>query len=151
MIARALAALLDARERTLAALLVGGAALLAVEVRFEHREALGERWPAWIPLVYALALAVGGVAALARWERGGRQALLGMFALGMLVGPAGVLFHSGGHPLRAVGEVLSAWALQPGQSGGIGRDHPPALAPLAFGGLAALGVVVCARGRLRGR
>ncbi len=151
MIARALAALLEARDRTLAALLVGGAALLAVEVRFEHREALGERWPAWIPLVYAVALAVLGAAALARWERGGREALLRLFALGLVVGPAGVLFHTGGHPLRAVGEVLSAWALRPGESGGIGRDHPPALAPLAFAGLSALGVVVCARGRLRGR
>ena len=147
MIARALERLLHARERTLAALLVGGAALLAVEVRFEHREALGETWRAWIPLVYAVSLLVLGAVAVAAWERGGRKALLGLFALGLLIGPLGVLFHSGGRPLRAVGQVLSAWKLPPGQSGGIGRDHPPALAPLAFAGLAALGVVSCARGR----
>jgi hypothetical protein len=121
VIARALAAALRARERTLAALLVGGAVLLAVEVRFEHREALGERWQAWIPLVYAVTTALLGGAALLAWERGGRRAL------------------------RAAGQVLSAWRLPPGQGGGIGHDHPPALAPLAFAGLAALGVVVCAR------
>jgi hypothetical protein len=145
VIARALAAALRARERTLAALLVGGAVLLAVEVRFEHREALGERWQAWIPLVYAVTTALLGGAALLAWERGGRRALLGLFAAGLVIGPAGVLFHSEGHPLRAAGQVLSAWRLPPGQGGGIGHDHPPALAPLAFAGLAALGVVVCAR------
>ena len=150
MIARALAALLAARERTLAALLVGGAALLALEIRFEHREALGETWRSWIPLVYAVCTVAAGGAALVAWERGGRKVLLGLFALGLLVGPAGFLLHSGGHPLRAAKEVLSAWTLAPGQGGGIERGHPPALAPLAFAGLGALGVVVCARGGPRG-
>jgi hypothetical protein len=149
VIARALALLEASRERALAALLVGGAALLALEVRFEHREALGETWHAWIPLTYAVSTAALGGAALLLWERGGRQALLALFSLGLLIGPAGVLFHTGGHPAKAVGQVLSAWTLAPGQSGGIEKDHPPALAPLAFAGLGALGVVACARSRAR--
>ena len=38
------------RDRALATLLVGGAALLLLELRFEHREVLGETWRSWIPL-----------------------------------------------------------------------------------------------------
>src|SRR5207302_10597476 len=44
-------------ERSLNELVVaavlGGSALLLLEVRFEHREVLGETWRAWLPLAYA--------------------------------------------------------------------------------------------------
>ena len=140
--AAALGRLLEQRERALAALLVSGAGLLAVEIRFEHREVLGETWHAWIPLVYALGLALLGGASVLAWERGGRRVLLGLFALGLLVGPVGLLFHTGGHPVSGIGKVLSAWALPVGK-GGEFEKVPPALAPLAFAGLAAMGVVVC--------
>src|SRR5262249_57107202 len=54
---------LTLNEQVIAALL-GGAGLLLVEIRFEHREALGETWHAWLPLGYLLLLLLAGIAAL---------------------------------------------------------------------------------------
>ena len=53
--------------------LLGALSLLLVEIRFEHREALGEAWQSWIPLVYCSAMLVLSAVALTRWYRGGRQ------------------------------------------------------------------------------
>ena len=44
---------LEDRDQRLAAFVIGGAALLLFELRFEHREVLGETWHFWIPLIYA--------------------------------------------------------------------------------------------------
>ena len=132
------------RDRPLAAALLGGVALLICELRFEHREALGETWRAWIPLGYCAATLLAGSIALLRWRTGGRTALAALFGAGLLVGLLGLWFHTGGHPFNGLREVLSAWALAPGQNGGIKvGSHPPALAPLAFCGLGSLGLLVC--------
>jgi hypothetical protein len=130
------------KDRLLTAVLVGGLAMLVLELRFEHREALGETWHAWIPLAYAATtLAVGSIA-LVRWSPGFRTALTVLFGVGLAVGLAGVWFHSGGHPVKSVLGVLSVWGLRPGQVGPIKMDgHPPALAPLAFCGLGTLGLL----------
>ncbi len=56
--------------------LLGALSLLLLEIRFEHREALGEAWQSWIPLLYCGAMLALGAAALTRWHRGGRQVLL---------------------------------------------------------------------------
>jgi hypothetical protein len=131
-------------DRRLAAFLVGGAAFLLCELRFEHREVLGETWRSWIPLAWAAVTMAGGGAALLRWERGGRSALAALFGLGVAVGLLGFWFHTGGHLLAGVRDVLLAWRIPPGQDGGIRMgSRPPALAPLAFCGLGALGVRVC--------
>ena len=129
---------LTLNEQVVAALL-GGAALLLVEIRFEHREALGETWHAWLPLGYlALLLVVGSVALLA-YHRGGRRVLGGLFALGLW-------FHSGGHPLRALAQVAHAALSSPGGDGGVEvGSKPPALAPAAFIGMGLLGIVSCRR------
>jgi hypothetical protein len=136
------------RSRTvnevIVAALVLGAALLLVEVRFEHREVLGETWVAWLPLVCAGLLLVGGAIALPLWRRGGRRVLTVLFALAFLVGTVGIWFHSHGHPVAHIAKVLSAWLLHPGQTGGapVGTE-PPALAPAAFCGLGLLGLIAC--------
>ena len=130
-------------ERVVAAVLAG-AALLLVELRFEHREVLGDTWHAWLPLGYAASLLVGGGAALLRWERGGRWILAALFALGFVVGALGVWFHSGGHPVTHVFQVLSAWRVPPGQDGGIKiGSQPPTFAPTAFWGLGSIGLIAC--------
>ena len=130
-------------EVFVAALLLG-AAFLLVEVRFEHREVLGEIWVAWLPLACAAALLIGGAIALPFWRRGGRTALAILFGLAFVVGTVGIWFHSGGHPIGHVAKVLSAWRLHPGQTGGtpVGSE-PPALAPAAFCGLGLLGLIAC--------
>lgn len=136
------------RERSInevivAALLLG-AALLLVEVRFEHREVLGESWVAWVPLVCAALLLVGGGIALPFWRRGGRRALAGLFGLAFLTGAMGLWFHSDGHPIREASKALSAWKLKPGDTGAapVGSEPPP-FAPAAFCGLGLLGLIAC--------
>ena len=132
-------------ERVVAAVL-GGAAFLLAEVRFEHREVLGETWRAWLPLLYAALLLFGGGAALLRWQRGGRRVLAALFALGFVVGALGIWFHSAGHPVSHVLQVLSAWRLPPGRDGGIKiGSQPPAFAPVAFWGLGSIGLIACCR------
>ena len=130
-------------EVIVAALLLG-AAFLLVEVRFEHREVLGEIWVAWVPLACAALLLVGGAIALPLWRRGGRNVLTVLFGVAFVIGMIGIWFHSHGQPFAHVAKVLSAWRLHPGQNGGapVGTE-PPALAPAAFCGLGFLGLIAC--------
>jgi hypothetical protein len=132
------------REQRTSAALLGGVALLLCELRFEHREVLGETWHSWIPLVYSgVTLLVGSVAWL-RWNAGGRRVLVALFGLGIVVGLLGFWFHTDGHLIGGLGDVLGAWRIPLGQNGGIKiGSKPPALAPLALCGLGTLGVLVC--------
>ena len=123
--------------------LLGALSLLLVEIRFEHRETLGEAWQAWIPLFYCGGMLALGAGGLARWHRGGRQVLLAGFFLAFLIGLLGLWFHSDGHPISGVLQVLKAWALRPGANGGIKLGTPPVLAPLAFLGFGSMGVLAC--------
>jgi len=135
-----------ATDELVASAAVAGGALLLAEVRFEHREVLGETWVAWLPLAYAALLLVGGGVALVRFRRGGRRVLRILFAAGVVVGTLGIWFHSSGHPVRPVVEVISAFALDPGKDGGIKiGSQPPPLAPAAFCGLGIIGLIACRR------
>jgi hypothetical protein len=131
-------------EKRIAAVLVGGAAFLLIEVRFEHREVLGETWVAWIPLVCAALLLAGGGIALVFWHCGGRRVLAALFALSFVTGAVGLWFHSGGHPFRQTANALSAWTLKPGDTGKepVGSEPPP-FAPAAFSGLGLVGLIAC--------
>lgn len=138
--------------RRIAAALLGGAALLMAEVRFEHREVLAETWHAWIPLAFLGLLLAAGVTSWLVWRRGGRKVLAALFGLSIAVGLAGAWFHSGGKPLVAMARVGSAWALKPGENGGEKPGAaPPVLAPLALCGLGLLGLITCAGGSAEGR
>lgn len=132
-------------EQVIGALL-GGMALLLGEVRFEHREVLGETWRAWLPLGYLAAFLVAGSAALARYHRGGRRVLAVLFGLALLLGALGVWFHAGGHVVRALGHVAGAWLTRPGSDGGVEvGSAPPVLAPAAFIGIGVVGLLACLR------
>jgi hypothetical protein len=136
------------RDRAIAALLLGAAALLLVEIRFEHREVLGETWRSWIPLAWSAGTIAFGLLSIARWDRWGRHALATCFALALVVGAAGFWFHTDGHPFRAARQVIAVWGVAPGQDGGVKMGgSPPALAPLAFCGVGLLGIVCTARRR----
>ncbi|MFL5293842.1 MAG: hypothetical protein ACJ79U_20170 [Myxococcales bacterium] len=137
-------------EKAIALGVLGGAAFLLADIRFEHREVLGETWAAWIPLTYAVLLLVAGGAAIIRFDRGGRGVLRILFAAAVAVGALGIWFHSAGHPFRSVAQVLSSFALTPGKNGGIKiGSEPPPLAPAAFCGLGFIGVIACGRSRRR--
>lgn len=128
------------------ALLLGGAALLLVELRFEHREALGDTWRAWLPLVYLGVVLVAGSLALVRYHRGGRRVLVALFAPAVVLGALGVWFHSHGHPFHALGDIAAAWHAPPGSDAGVEvGSQPPVLAPAAFIGFGLLGLLSCLR------
>jgi hypothetical protein len=133
-----------ARDQCMAAFLLGGLALLLTEVRFEHREVLAETWRSWIPLAYSASTLLLGGAALLRWREGGRRVLSAFFSVGIMVGLVGFWFHTDGHPIDGMLDVLGAWRIPLGRDGGIRiGSRPPALAPLAFCGLGTLGLLVC--------
>ena len=127
--------------RRIAGALLLGAAFLLLEIRFEHREVLGETWRGWIPIGYAALLFAAGIPAWVAWARGGRKLLLALFAPALAVGLLGAWFHSGGRPDRALVRVASAWTRAGATKAGSG---PPPLAPMAFCGLGLLGVLACA-------
>jgi hypothetical protein len=132
------------KDRLFTAVLVGGFALLLFELRFEHREALGETGRAWIPIAYCGVSLLAGLIAVLRWTAAWRRALLLLFGAGIAIGLAGFLFHTGGHPVQAVSQALAIWRVPPGKNGGIKPgSQPPALAPLAFCGLGTLGLLAC--------
>jgi hypothetical protein len=131
-------------EKRIAGVLISAAAFLLVEVRFEHREVLGETWRGWIPLAWAALVIAAGIPAWLAWAKGGRRFLTLLFGITATVGLLGAWFHSDGRPDRAVARVVSAWFLPPGQNGGEKPGSaPPVLAPLAFTGLGLLGLLVC--------
>ena len=123
------------------AAVLGGAATLLVELRWEHRIALGEEWPSWLPLIWLGLVLLSGALALAA---GGRAIALlrAVCAAGLLLGPIGVLVHTGGKPVKQLGKVLGAWTIARGQDGGEKPgERPPALAPLGIAGLGLAGAL----------
>jgi hypothetical protein len=134
-------------RRAIVAILLGGILVLMLEIRFEHREVLGERWESYIPLVYCAAMLLFGTVGLIAFRTWGRRLLLIGFSLGMAIGGTGLWLHSDGQPLRAIRRVLLAWTLPPGDNGGIKPQlsGPPVMAPLSFLGLSAIGVLACVR------
>ena len=89
---------------------LGAFAMLLLELRFDHRNVLGEHWQAWMPLLYSGTMIVAGGAAMALWERGGRALLFWGFGLALVVGIVGFWMHNKGEPQEGVERVLAAWA-----------------------------------------
>ena len=137
--------------------LLGGFALLLVEIRAMHQKVLGDAAIAWTPLVYSGLMLIAGAAGLAMWDRGGRRLLFWGFSLALVVGLLGDWLHTMGKPIQAFMGELSAWAepIRPEKPGQAEPEDdarakkaespsPPALAPLAFVGLGLLGMLACA-------
>ena len=98
-------------NKVVALAVLGAFALLMIELRYNHRNVLGEHWQSWIPLVYSGTMIVAGAVAVAAWERGGRIVLFWGFALALGVGGVGFWMHNDGKPQRGVARELSAWTL----------------------------------------
>lgn len=123
-------------------LYLAGLCLLSVEIRFEHQAVLGEKWQAWIPLVYLCAMTILGACSLLRWQSWGRKVLIAGFLAGALVGLAGFWFHCKANPLKAVSMVLHVVSSSPGRVL-VDVEGPPVLAPLALVGLSLLAALIC--------
>lgn len=99
-------------NRVMVLLLTGGLLLLLIEIRYEHRKALGDEAAAWVPLVFTGFAVLCAITALIAWKPAGRSLLTAVFAASLFVGLAGVFFHSEGEVAR-VFSVLSARAVAP--------------------------------------
>ncbi len=96
--------------------LLGGFALLLLDIRVEHNDVIKETWRAWIPLIYSLVMVVLIPIGLAFWQKGGRKLLLFSFAAAAVVGMLGFWFHSHGKPIKALSRVASIWVQLPALS-----------------------------------
>jgi hypothetical protein len=136
-------------RRGIVALVLIGLLVLMLEVRFEHREVLAERWETYIPLIYCAGMLMLGAVGLYAWDRWGRALLLVGFGLAFAIGAVGLWLHTDGHPARGIRRVLIVWTLPPGDNGGVKPQlsGPPVMAPLAFLGLGSIGMIACARRR----
>jgi len=119
-----------------------GLLLLLVEVRYEHQVVLGEKWQAWIPIVYTAAMFITGCVGLLLWGKVWRLILSIGFALAPLIALIGLWFHSKGDPWMAICMVFKVICMMPGK---VATDAggPPFLAPLALAGLGMLGLLIC--------
>lgn len=128
---------------------LGAFAFLLLELRFDHRDVLGEHWQAFAPLIYSGAMIIVGGAALALWHRGGRVVLLWGFSIALAIGVVGFWMHNHGKPVQGVQRIAAAWSqpIQKTESESRNEpalEEPPVLAPLAFFGLGILGMLSCA-------
>ncbi len=146
---------------------LGGLLGLLLEIRYTHREVLGEHPLSWTPLIYSGLMLIAGILALIWWNKGGRKILFWCFAVGLIVGPLGLWLHTGKKPIQGLSRELSAWSMpvhggdesdhagdnkssgeqssgEQHHHGGAALQHPPVLAPLSFFGLGVLGMLACA-------
>jgi uncharacterized membrane protein len=128
------------RFRTLNQWIVLGLAVgyltLVFDLRYDHNHALKHNAIAWTPIIYSAVMTVVSLIALALWERNGRRLLFWLSATGIVVSLLGFWLHNSGHIATQVGTMLSVWAGQHPDP----VTQPPVMAPLAFAGLALLGM-----------
>jgi hypothetical protein len=126
-----------------AAAMSGGFFLLLCEIRFEHRAAVIDDWRPWIPIVFCGLMVILIPLATFAFGRAGRRLLIGLYGLTMCVGALGGFFHSEGHFVARLMEIVTVWtgSLQSGAA--IKAAHPPLLAPFAFMGLGSIGLIFC--------
>lgn len=127
--------------------LIGGFAFLMLEIRYEHRGVLADERTAWIPIIYSGTALILGSFSLWRWDRGGRQLLAILFTASVIVGLLGIWFHTGGHLLQTLSFVGEGVGLLFKPADAKASESfaalPPLLAPLAFCGLGAFGLLAC--------
>ncbi|HEY9677757.1 MAG TPA: hypothetical protein V6C76_07095 [Drouetiella sp.] len=125
-----------------AAALSGGFALLAAEIRFEHRAALVDEWRPWIPIVWSAVMPM--LIMLEAWSNRlvRRRMLASLYILTIGIGLLGVYFHADGKFVERIGELIYVWTSSLETGSMLPARHAPILAPLSFVGLGLLGLFV---------
>lgn len=122
--------------------LLGGLGMLLLDIRYEHRAVLAEKWQAWIPILTlstSLVLLPIGIVMLRKL---GRQLLTLIFAALIVTGCLGFYFHSQGKPVERMTRLFQTVMQPPGHLQPSDDDSaPPILAPLALVGLGAIGIL----------
>lgn len=135
------------RNRLLFIILAGGFATLFVEVRYMHREAVLEHWQAVVPVIFSLVAVVACLLALSA-KKLPQLFATAVMGLGVFVGLFGTFMHTEGE-ISAFSKLLSvavAHADDDDDEGeedeGHEEEERPALAPISFTGLSAIGLVL---------
>jgi hypothetical protein len=121
--------------------LLGGLCMLLMDIRYEHRAVLAEKWQARIPIFYlsaSLLLVPVGILSL---RRIGRHLLGVLFAGLIVVGCLGFWFHAQGKPVARITSFIQTIMRAPGHLEADDESVPPILAPLALVGLGAIGIL----------
>jgi hypothetical protein len=126
-------------------LLIAGFLLMMLDIRFEHRQVLGEVKIAWVPILYSMAMVFLIPSGVFLYKRGGKHLLTVCYAGALIVGALGIYLHSSGQLLARLSDVLSVW-----QNWGNAPDanepfYPPILAPFSFLGLGSIGLFLTVR------
>ena len=112
---------------------------LMCDVRIEHVEVVHHRSIAWMPILSAGVMTVACLISSLWWNRPTKRVMVPLFVLAILIGALGFYLHNDGHLLGAVKTIIAAWTDSQMQH----EDAPPRLAPMAFAGLGALGLLTC--------
>jgi hypothetical protein len=121
-------------------LLVGGYAFLMLDIRYEHREAVGDEPTAWIPIVFSAVMIVLIPLAIALWRKVGKRLAAVGYGASVIVGLLGSFFHAHGHFLRHLQATMAVW--QTYSTKIVPHSQfAPFFAPLAFIGLGSIGLL----------
>jgi predicted membrane metal-binding protein len=123
--------------RVLILILAGGFPGLMVDIRVEHVDAVREYSVAWLPIIYCGLMTVACSVALRLWNRTARLIMLPLFVMAFVIGGLGFYFHNQGDVKKVIATSIHAWT-DPHMNH---SDGPPQVAPLAFAGLGAIGIL----------
>ena len=112
---------------------------LMCDVRIEHVEVVRHRSITWAPILFAGVMTVACLLATVWWNQTSRRLLIPLFLLALVIGAVGFYLHNDGHVFGVVRTMIAAWTDPRMQH----EDAPPHLAPMAFAGLGALGLLTC--------
>jgi hypothetical protein len=126
-------------NRLIALFVASGFFFLAVDSTLEHWEIFKEEWFAFVPVLYSV-LGMGvGVAAVVKWDESWIRKLHLYLTVSFVVGVAGLYFHS--ESLFENEDEMNAEEREHEE-----KEKPaPILAPLAFAGLGAVGMIGTSR------
>jgi hypothetical protein len=124
-------------NRILALVAAGGFFFMMIDSTIEHWDILAEEWMAYIPILFSAVGAILGAIAVLKWNETWIR-LLNVFLLAsFLVAAGGLYFHLAEEDEdEMTEEKMELEATE--------KEKPP-LAPLAFGGLALVGLLGTAR------
>jgi hypothetical protein len=124
-------------SRVLILVLAGAFVGLMFDIRVEHVDAVREHRIAWLPIVYSGFMTFACAAAFVFWNKTTRLIMLPLFFLALIIGGMGFYFHNNGDFREVIKTSITAWT-----DGTMNHsDGPPQVAPLAFAGLGALGIL----------
>jgi hypothetical protein len=123
--------------RVLILILAGGFPGLMMDIRVEHVEAVREYSVAWLPIIYCGLMTIACSIALRFWNKTARFIMLPLFVIAFAIGGLGFYFHNQGDLKKVIRSSVHAWT-DPHMNR---SDGPPQVAPLAFAGLGAIGIL----------